>query len=333
VDGRPHQVLRLTVERNAELAKLGAEAALSVEEVEAQVAKSLALYAALDFQPLAAFFGGVVAQEVVKFTGKYQPLTQWFHLDAFEALPAERPAPDDTAPRGSRYDDLVAMYGAKFMAEKVADARTFVVGCGALGCEYLKNFALLGVGTGPRGQIVVTDNDRIEVSNLNRQFLFREKNVGQPKSVAASQAALRMNGALKIEAKEELVAVTTENVFVDSFWEGLDFVTNALDNVKARLYVDSRCVRVCVSCYRYRIYLSILPSRSSSLTHAILPSLPSPPDQQLRLLRQAAPRVGHAGHQVQRAGDHPAPYRLVRRRAQGRHRRGTNERTNKRRRR
>lgn len=45
----------------------------------------------------------------------------------------------------------------------------------------------------------------------------------------------------QIEAKEELVAVTTENVFADAFWEGLDFVTNALDNVKARLYVDSRC--------------------------------------------------------------------------------------------
>lgn len=44
------QVLRLTVERNAELAKLGSEAALSLEEVEAQVVKSLALYAALDFQ-------------------------------------------------------------------------------------------------------------------------------------------------------------------------------------------------------------------------------------------------------------------------------------------
>jgi hypothetical protein len=43
-------VLRLTVERNAELAKLGSEQALSVEEVEASVVKSLALYAALDFQ-------------------------------------------------------------------------------------------------------------------------------------------------------------------------------------------------------------------------------------------------------------------------------------------
>lgn len=123
-------------------------------------------------QPLAAFFGGVVAQEVVKFTGKYQPLKQWLHLDAFEALPSERPTPQDTAPRNSRYDDLIAMYGAKFVGEKLGNARTFVVGCGALGCEYLKNFALLGVGTGPEGRIVVTDNDRIEVSNLNRQVCY-----------------------------------------------------------------------------------------------------------------------------------------------------------------
>ena len=126
----------------------------------------------------------MVAQEVVKFTGKYSPLKQWLHLDAFEALPSPRPAPDDCAPRQSRYDDLIAMYGAKFVAEKLGNARTFVVGCGALGCEYLKNFALLGVGTGPQGQIVVTDNDRIEVSNLNRQ-------VSQP---ASQPASLWMDG-------------------------------------------------------------------------------------------------------------------------------------------
>jgi ubiquitin-activating enzyme E1 len=36
------------------------------------------------------------------------------------------------------------------------------------------------------------------------------------------------------------VAVTTENIFPDPFWASLDFVTNALDNVKARLYVDGR---------------------------------------------------------------------------------------------
>lgn len=72
--------------------------------------------------------------------------------------------------------------------DRLAHARLFMVGAGAIGCELLKNFAMLGVGTGkaskdkPAGQIVLTDPDIIEVSNLNRQFLFREKHLRKPKS-------------------------------------------------------------------------------------------------------------------------------------------------------
>lgn len=44
----------------------------------------------------------------------------------------------------------------------------------------------------------------------------------------------------QLDAKEDFVSPGTENLFQDDFWESLDFVTNALDNVKARLYVDSR---------------------------------------------------------------------------------------------
>uniref|UniRef100_A0A8C3KL43 THIF-type NAD/FAD binding fold domain-containing protein n=1 Tax=Calidris pygmaea TaxID=425635 RepID=A0A8C3KL43_9CHAR len=47
------------------------------------------------------------------------------------------------------------------------------VGAGAIGCELLKNFAMMGLGCGPGGHITVTDMDTIEKSNLNRQFLFR----------------------------------------------------------------------------------------------------------------------------------------------------------------
>jgi len=123
------------------------------------------------------------------------------------------------------------------MAQKV-----FVVGAGALGCEFLKNFALMGVGCGAEGRVTVTDMDRIEVSNLNRQFLFRAHHVGSQKSVTAAAAAVGMNEEMKVEALEVPVGRNTENVFNDPFWSGLDIVTNALDNVEARKYVDNQCI-------------------------------------------------------------------------------------------
>lgn len=43
-----------------------------------------------------------------------------------------------------------------------------MVGAGALGCEYIKMYALMGMGSGPQGLITVTDDDSIEISNLNR---------------------------------------------------------------------------------------------------------------------------------------------------------------------
>jgi ubiquitin-activating enzyme E1 len=48
-----------------------------------------------------------------------------------------------------------------------------MVGAGALGCEYLKMFSLMGVSCSKEGFLHVTDDDNIEISNLNRQFLFR----------------------------------------------------------------------------------------------------------------------------------------------------------------
>ena len=66
------------------------------------------------------------------------------------------------------------MFGREFQ-KKLGSLRYFIVGAGAIGCELLKNFAMLGIGAGEGGQIYVTDMDLIEKSNLNRQFLFRTK--------------------------------------------------------------------------------------------------------------------------------------------------------------
>lgn len=54
------------------------------------------------------------------------------------------------------------------MFDKMKDSKIFMVGVGAIGCELLKNYAMLGLGIGPQGNIIITDPDVIEVSNLNR---------------------------------------------------------------------------------------------------------------------------------------------------------------------
>ena len=85
----------------------------------------------------------------------------------------------------------------------------------------------MGVACGPKGVLTITDNDRIEVSNLNRQFLFRGDNVGQQKSEAAAARATVMNSAIKINAMGTLVAPNTEDVFheqVSFQWKNPDFL-------------------------------------------------------------------------------------------------------------
>lgn len=107
---------------------------------------------------------------------------------------------------------------------------------------------MLGVGTGKEtkdkssGRIILTDPDHIETSNLNRQFLFREKHIQKSKSSTAAAAAINMNKDLKgnILARLDKVHEASENIFTDSFFQNLTMVTNALDNVAARRYIDGR---------------------------------------------------------------------------------------------
>ena len=145
--------------------------------------------------------------------------------------------PAEFAPRGDRYDAQRICLG-QALCTKLADLRLFMVGAGAIGCELLKNFALLGVATtAGKGQIIVTDNDVIETSNLSRQFLFRSTDVQSSKAETAARAAVAMNPDLNVEARLERVGEETENIFSDEF-------------IQVRVCVPCACAacRVCHVC-------------------------------------------------------------------------------------
>lgn len=198
--------------------------------------------ASTELNPMAAMFGGIVGQEVVKAaSGKFHPLFQFFYFDSLESLPEAPLSAEEVQPQGTRYDDQIAVFG-KTIQKQLMDLNLFLVGAGALGCEFLKNFAMMGIACGENGHCTVTDDDVIEKSNLSRQFLFRDWNIGSSKSAVAAEATLQLNPSMKITACQDRVAPNTENIFHDAFWKGLDLVVNALDNVNARLYVDSKCV-------------------------------------------------------------------------------------------
>lgn len=214
------------------------------EEPNIDLLKTFAKVSSGDIPPLNATIGGIVAQEVMKAcSGKFNPVYQWLYFDALECLPSDLSQINkgNCKAVGSRYDGQIAVFGNTFQ-QRLGALKYFVVGAGAIGCELLKNFAMMGIGASEGGQVTVTDMDLIEKSNLNRQFLFRPSDVQRPKSVCAAKAVRRMNPAINVVAHENRVGQETERVYDDAFFESLDGVANALDNVDARIYMDRRCV-------------------------------------------------------------------------------------------
>nr|GAT53895.1 predicted protein [Mycena chlorophos] len=236
---------RLPRPRNAEdAAKVVALAKKLDADADEKIVTELAYQATGDIAPMAAVLGGFVAQEALKAcSSKFHPMVQHMYFDSLESLPTELPTEADCQPIGSRYDGQIAVFGKNFQ-EKIANHRQFLVGSGAIGCEMLKNWSMMGVASGPQGDIQVTDLDTIEKSNLNRQFLFRAKDLGKFKAEVAAAAVADMNPDLKgkIHSRQDAVGPDTEDVYSAEFFNNLDGVTNALDNVKARLYMDQRCV-------------------------------------------------------------------------------------------
>lgn len=124
-----------------------------------------------------------------------------------------------------------------FKQDKVRNAKVLVVGAGALGNEVIKNLTLFGVGT-----IFVCDFDRIELSNLTRSVLFREKDAYEHsyKAEVAAKRAMEVNPQIK-------VIPIVGNLFSEvglGIYKDVDVVIGCLDSRIARYLLNRLCMRV-----------------------------------------------------------------------------------------
>lgn len=129
--------------------------------------------------------------------------------------------------------NIAGIFEEKLAAE-ILKSKVLLVGAGGIGCEILKNLVLSGFQ-----YIEVIDLDTIDISNLNRQFLFHREHVGLSKAAVARTSALSFNPNVVINAHHASITGQSYNV---PFFEQFNIVLNALDNRQARNYVNRLCL-------------------------------------------------------------------------------------------
>ncbi|KAJ4860889.1 thiF family domain-containing protein [Trichoderma breve] len=146
---------------------------------------------------------------------------------------ASHPAPPQRNAMATRDRFNHQSLGAS-LNSSVKHARVLMVGAGGIGCELLKNLVLNGFG-----EIHIVDLDTIDLSNLNRQFLFRHEHIKKSKSLVAKEAAQRFNPNVKIVAHH---ANIKDAEFSVPWFRDFKIVFNALDNLDARRHVNKMCL-------------------------------------------------------------------------------------------
>ena len=139
--------------------------------------------------------------------------------------------PPDRLERFARHIVLPELGGAGQVA--LSGAHVAIVGLGGIGSPALQYLAAAGIGT-----LTLIDRDVVDASNLQRQTIYREANVGRRKADLAAEWVSKFDGSLKARVHAE--AVGDHNAA--QYLEGADLVLDGCDNFATRLAVSDACV-------------------------------------------------------------------------------------------
>ena len=134
-----------------------------------------------------------------------------------------------------RYNRQIIMRGfGEEGQEKLKQAKAFIAGCGGLGSPIAIYLAEAGIGT-----LRIVDQDTVDTSNLNRQILHWDADVGKAKVESAGTKLGKMNSKIEIETLKE--TIDENNVY--ELTDGCDFIMDAMDNLATRFLLNQAAIR------------------------------------------------------------------------------------------
>ncbi len=162
-----------------------------------------------------------------------------------------------------RYDRQIMIYGfGEEGQEKLKKARVFIAGAGGLGSPAAIYLAAAGIGT-----IRMADHDTVELSNLNRQVLHWDENIGEEKAESAVAKLQKLNSDIRIEAiGETLTEANASQLVADS-----DLIVDAMDNLPTRYLLNKTAIEKGIPFFHGAVYgfegraMTVIPGKSACL--------------------------------------------------------------------
>lgn len=162
-----------------------------------------------------------------------------------------------------RYDRQIMIYGfGEAGQEKLKQAKVFLAGAGGLGSPIAIYLAAAGIGT-----LRIADHDLVELSNLNRQVLHWEENIGKRKVDSAAAKLGKFNRGVKIET----ISITITEANAATLVGDADLIVDAMDNLPTRYLLNKTAIEKGIPFFHGAVYgfegraMTVLPGRTACL--------------------------------------------------------------------
>jgi len=164
---------------------------------------------------------------------------------------------------------IIPEFGIKAQ-KKLKSARVVVAGAGGLGSAALTYLAMAGIG-----DITIIDHDKVELSNLNRQTLHWEKDIGRSKAESALEKIKQINPDIKVTAIHE--KITADNVF--SLLKGAHAIIDCMDNFETRYILNDAAIKLDIplfhaACYSFEGRVTTMIPKKTPCLRCIFPEKP-----------------------------------------------------------